>query len=410
MAYTVGIASDYLNLFQRIRYYLRGEMSIENELADPGNTGDGYIKGLIVFTTPVIESWTITCTTGGGSGVAIFSVTGSVSGAQNPATCDTYYSNTQIEFTVGFGATDYVVDDEFTFDVIANSIPSGQEWTELKYLPGVPDGTNNGMNVDAAEGATYANELYLKGPGLAAADEIFVQMFTSYNEDSDYYNLRFQGSTGFETLDSFENQPSDSTTVTMAAWQFQIQYWIVADGRRFILTWKIDTKYMNGYFGFILPYGTPTEYPYPLYIAGCHTTDLQWGSESHNHRAFFDPYAGYIYTIEGTWLLIQNKYSSSNSEVTANVSNIWPYTENYAQNIRQSPGDVYPMLPLVMHTSQNGGNVYGELSGAFWCPGFANGSENTIVVDGIDYMVFHDVYRTLNQDYYALKLEQQTPL
>jgi len=407
MAYTIGMASDYLNLFQRIRYYLRGEMSIENELADPTNVGDGYLQGLMVYTTPAIETWTITCTLGGGSGTATFSVTGSVSGAQAAATCDTYYSNTQIEFTVGFGATGYVIGDEFTFDVIANSLPAGQEWTELKYTPGVSQGAgvNNGMNVDAAPGATYANELYLKGPGLAAADEIFVSMNTQYNEDSDWYNLSFQGATGFETLDAYNYQPSDSTNCAMAAWQFQIPYWIVADGRRFILTWKISTNYMNGYFGFILPYGTPTEYPYPLYIAGCHTSNVRWSSESHNHRSFFDPYAGYIYTIEGTWLLIQNKVSSSGNESTRQESNIWPFTQNYAQNIRQSPGDVYPMLPLVMHTEHNGGNVYGELSGAFWCPGFANASENTIVVDGIDYMVFQDVYRTSNQDYYALKLD-----
>jgi len=408
MALTVGIASDYLNLFQRIRYYLRGEMSIENELANVANVGDGYMQGLMAFTTPAIESWTITCTLGGGSGVAIFSVTGTVSGAQAAATCDVYYSNTQLEFVVGYGATNYVIGDEFTFDVIANDIPATQQWAELKYTPGANQGAgvNNGMNVDAGGGATYANELYLKGPGLAQADEIFVSMWTGYDEDADWYNLGFQGATGFETLDAVQYQPNDSSDVSMSAWQFQIPYWIIADGRRFILNWKISTNYFSGYFGFILPYGTPTEYPYPLYICGTYTSlAIRWSSESHNHRSFFDPYAGYLYTIEGTWLLVQNKTSSGGNESTRSETNVWPYTEDYMINVRQSPGDVYPMLPMVIHTDKNGGNVYGELAGTFWCPGFANASENTIVVNSVDYLVIQDVYRTSNQDYFALKME-----
>jgi hypothetical protein len=132
---------------------------------------------------------------------------------------------------------------------------------------------------------------------------------------------------------------------------------------------------------------------------------IRWSNESHNHRSFFDPYSGYLYTIEGTWLQVQNKYNSSNIEVSPGTTNVWPYTENYALNIRQSPGDVYPMLPMVIHTNQNGGNVYGELAGTFWCPGFANASENKIIVNAVDYLVIQNVYRTSNQDYFALKME-----
>lgn len=408
MAITVGLASDYLNLFQRLRKYLTGNMSVENEISNPANVGDGFIRWLLPQGGSTIQSWTLTCTTAGGDGVGIFSVVGSVSGTLAPATVGTFWNPSEIEFEIREGATPYSVGDEFTFDVIANDIPVGQQWTELKYSPGVETvpGANNNMNVDPGAGDLYANELYLKGPGLAAADNVHVNMYTVYDESGDWYNLGFMGATGFETLDNFDNQPGVSPVNGMMAWQFQIPYWIVADGRRFIITFKVSTSYMNGYFGLILPYATPTEYPYPLYIGGGYTTpNLRWSNESNNHRSFFDPYAGYMYTIEGTWLLIQNKYDSNGNEIAPTVSNIWPHGGNTVSNVRQSPGDVYPMLPMVMHSSSNGGNVLGELSGCFWCPGFANASENTIVVDAINYTVFQDVYRTGNIDYYALKME-----
>lgn len=413
MAHHIGVASDYLNMFQRMRAYLKGWYSIENEVMDPTNSGDGYVKDLMAKSTSVTETYTLLCTQAGPN--AIFSVVGSVTGSDGTVTSThatdgtttNFFFGTHISFYLIDGPNDWQIGDAFTFDVVPNTIPGPQQWTELKYEPGVPE-AGKPMNVNTGYGnATYANELYMKAPGLAGADEIFINFFTHYNEDSDYYNMSMAGALGFENLETFDSQPGKGSGVCMALWQFQIPYWIVADGRRMILVCKISTNYMSWHGGFILPYATPAEYPYPLYIAGPYIQNgaIRWSSESHNHRSFFDPYNGYMYTVEGTWLLIQNKYSSSGNEASPGNSNIWPYTENYAINIRQSPGDIYPLLPMVMHTNQNGGNVYGEIAGAFWTPGFANASENVIVVNGTDYVVIQDVYRTSNQDYFALKLD-----
>lgn len=413
MAHTVGIASDYLNLFQRLRAYLKGWYSCENEVMNPANTGDGYVKDLMAKPTSVAETWTFTCTVGGPA--ATFTVTGSVTGADGTITTTDssdgtntfYFFGTHIGCLLIDGPTAWAIGDSFTFDVVANSIAPTQQWTEMKYTPGIPE-AGKPMNVTAAASpAQYANELYMKAPGLAQADEIFINFHTFFNEDADYYNISMCGALGFETVESYTTQPGKGTGVSMALWQFQIPYWIVADGRRLIITCKISTNYMSAYAGLILPYATPSEYPYPLYIGGpyAETSGLRWSSESHNHRSFFDPCYAYIYTIEGTWLAVQNKYASGANEASPGTTNIWPYTENIAYYIRQSPGDIYPLLPMVLHTDQNGGNVYGELAGCFWTPGFANASENTIVVNGTDYVVLQDVYRTSNLDYYALKLD-----
>jgi len=57
------------------------------------------------------ETWTLTCTTGGGVGVGIFSVTGSVSGAKAAATVGTAYDNGQIAFTILAGVTAFIAGD-----------------------------------------------------------------------------------------------------------------------------------------------------------------------------------------------------------------------------------------------------------------------------------------------------------
>ena len=263
------------------------------------------------------------------------------------------------------------------------------------------------MNVDPAPGADRANEIYLKGTGLSGTDEIFVMLYTYYSEAGDYYNMNFCGAAGFETNDTLDEQPGYYAGSAMALWQFQIKYWFVADGRRFIVSTKISTNYMHAYCGWILPYATPTEYPYPLYIGGPLNAarGLRWSSEDEDHRAYWEPFSAAIYTIEGTWLAVQNKYDSGGNEIKSTTTTVWPYYSDYMWNTRQSPGDVYPLLPLILSTNQNGGNVYGELTGGFWTPGFANASENVVSLGGVDYLVMQNVFRTGNQDYFALKLE-----
>lgn len=90
------------------------------------NTGNGYITE--VQTKPfgtVTENWTITCTLGGGSGVATFSVVGSVSGTIGTATSNTEYTaGSMVKFTIYAGGTNWVIGDTYTFSTRKNP-----EWT-----------------------------------------------------------------------------------------------------------------------------------------------------------------------------------------------------------------------------------------------------------------------------------------
>jgi hypothetical protein len=49
-------------------------------------------------------------------------------------------------------------------------------------------------------------------------------------------------------------------------------------------------------------------------------------------------------------------------------------------------------------------NVYGELDGVKAITGFSQGSENTVTVDGIEYLVIQNVFRNTTSDFFAVQL------
>lgn len=85
-----------------------------------GNVGTGLCS--IIETKPFKtknETWTLTCTTPGADGVAIFSVVGSVTGAKGNATSGTQFSTGTgtggIKFTLTGGGVNWSIGDIFTF-------------------------------------------------------------------------------------------------------------------------------------------------------------------------------------------------------------------------------------------------------------------------------------------------------
>lgn len=114
-----------------------------------GNTGDGTVFGVSSDTASVVENWTLTCTTNGGNEVGIFSVVGSVSGAQASATVGVPYYNGLVSFTILGGSVDFTTGtpDDFTFSVAVAT----QNWEEERGVAstarmGTPtaDGGNTG--------------------------------------------------------------------------------------------------------------------------------------------------------------------------------------------------------------------------------------------------------------------------
>ncbi len=275
--------------------------------------------------------------------------------------------------------------------------------------------------------------LSLKGPG-GGSDEIFVNLETDYSVSGDWYNWRLYGATGFiagNALD-FSAQPGASLPVGLSLWQASIPYWFIANGRRFMVIAKINTTYHALYVGFILPYATPSQYPYPLMIGGSNamgsTTDarLRWSSTNDDCRNFYDPGGVdssmssltsvatlYLRFADGSWYPFKNWYTSSSPEVSVgNGRNIWPWgpSSDHAtayKNIVTAIDGSYVLFPCIMHVdgANPSPNILGEIHGVFAVTGFGNAAENTTTINGVTYLIIPNVFRTAKERWAAIALE-----
>ena len=295
------------------------------------------------------------------------------------------------------------------------------------------------MNFDLDFDGDDGYELYLMGVGTAGADEILTCLRTYYDTGDDYHNWKMAGMTGYSASVDLSLQPgvTQGRLPRMLLWNDFIEYWFIANGRRYIVVAKVSSVYECMYAGFILPFGLPTQFPYPLAIGGSAvpTTvalDHRYSSIASNHRAFTNPFGGsasvipqgtfdtttstYANTLkflQGTsWVGFKNKTSPTSYGMT-NV--VWPYCSgiwsptfynDFSLLLRENIDGSYPVFPLVpiVHSPNNG--IAGELQGCFAVPGIGGiAAEDTFTISGDTYVAFPCVPNAGRSDFWALKLE-----
>jgi len=246
---------------------------------------------------------------------------------------------------------------------------------------------------------------YLQGPGLSGGDEIHVNIRQFKNVPSDYYNWQIRGAVAYNPLVPFDQQPGTSPAANLPLWQSAIPYWLIANGRRFILIAKVSTTYQTMYGGFILPYATSAEMPYPMFIGASASTVLRWSDGSYRLSSFWDSAqtTSYIRHFDGAWLEIANFQARTDTQrVELTPNTCWPWEQDWAIGRNQDAS--YGLLPAVLHATYSGANVYGELDGVYFVLGFSNAAEDIMDIGSDDYLVVQSAYRTGRRDYAAIKL------
>lgn len=281
-------------------------------------------------------------------------------------------------------------------------------WTSLRYTVG---------------GGIAADELILRAPGLAGTDQIFVGITTFENATADYFNWRIAGFTGYNAALAFGAQPGVMQNVFLRLWNSPIPYWFVANGRRVVIVAKVSTNYMMGYLGFINPYPSPNQYPYPLAIGGDWAispepllTDVAWRwsntfitANNFPMSSSWDPGGGVIRANtstlrirrpDGTWGFMRAGSNAAYQDL--DDSTIWPYMAGMANLQANLGADQSPVFPIVLH--DNTPEVYGELDGVFAVSGQARASEDLIHVGADDLLMVQNIFRTGRNAYCAVKL------
>lgn len=145
------LANDHKDLMNKVRQFITGY----GTFPVPGfaGVGDGTISDVNSPPPSLSETWTITCNLGGGTGVATFTVSGSVSGAQADATVGEFYETAGklFEFLIKDGPIDFVIADVFTVVITEGAmITASEEWLQDRWSPGSND-VNTGTNFNQPE-------------------------------------------------------------------------------------------------------------------------------------------------------------------------------------------------------------------------------------------------------------------
>ena len=269
---------------------------------------------------------------------------------------------------------------------------------------------------------TESSQVVLRGQGLAGQDEIYLTLSHVMDAANDVRNIGLRYATGYNPNTNEAGQPGASTIVYATLWNQSIPYWFVANGRRFIVIAKVSTVYACLYGGFILPYGLPSEYPYPICVGGNGAANLRWSVSSTQIASFWNPRSASASTATSHMLKLRDtvgterrffNQNSGSSESThsytipyARAGGSWISTgPDNQHDFRTSPDGKHVLQPVILTTSiAEAQNVWGEFDGVYHVSGFQNASENIIAYNGEDYLVVQSSNRTTMHDYAAIRL------
>lgn len=361
-------------------------------------TGNGQIDNLDGGVGAPTETWTITFTS-----ATAFTVSGSVSGAQPGGTVGVAYTTTGdpltslLSFTIFAGATPFVAADAFTVLATVSSLPAFDTWVLDRWNP----------NADLSD---IDEALIWHGLG-DGAEAIHCGIRLTATPASQIWNWVLRNYTGFSASDNFETQPGISTrNLFTAFWDNDMTYWFSGNSRRYIVSAKVSTTFHALYQGFMLPFGSPGEYPFPSIVIGEKSDEEAFNSTSIAFGMFVEDRTnhGSLRDTAGVWLDKTAGTGLTRVNIWPNVSgfsasgNIWDNHENH------STGD-HQLFPLMLVQSPTvslplTGNNMGVLDGANIVTGFGNSSETILSIGGTDWVVFQDIFRVTRESFWAMEM------
>jgi hypothetical protein len=274
-----------------------------------------------------------------------------------------------------------------------------------------------------AGGIDQAMPQYIwEAPGNDGAGAILVGVRSFYRGDVGYYDWELVGFDGFDAAQDFFAQSNVHRGPMMALQNSSTPYWFVVDGRRVIVVAKIaGSQYDVGYLGFLEPFFTPAQFPYPLALGGSlalgdtlpswENTGYLASNSTVRHRAFThsdaSPFSTFGYAtmrarrLDGTWVpFFATDNDAQNSGETEGW--IWPYFGGVT-NVDQCIDTGYALFPVSLVDA--GPNTWGQLSGVSFVTGRGLSAETLIVTGPISHLAVPNISRTDPNDFLAVRLD-----
>lgn len=260
-------------------------------------------------------------------------------------------------------------------------------------------GASQNWTLVRTESSGGESDVLLRGPGLAAADQIYVRL-ASVNSGANV-GLSCWGFVSYNSTLNNASQPGISASVGIPLSTGSISYWFIANGRRFIIIAKVSSYFYSMYAGFTLPYSDPDEQPYPMFIGASAPSGTAYSNTTTTYDvgAFWNPsnLSAYVRDPTGTWVEIQNVSGSSQSYST---NAVWPWSGNYGLVVNPSSGAAE--WPAIVFTTNY---LIGALEGVFGSLVPTIATEDTTTISSATRIVIPSVYRSDIYSFASIRLE-----
>ena len=268
-----------------------------------------------------------------------------------------------------------------------------------------------------------------KAPGNDGDSEIFVGVHTFRRVDIDYFNWELAAFDGFTASQRFYDQPGRHSMLYVPLWNDPIPYWFVVNGRRVIVIAKVNTQYEIAYLGFIDPFFSPNQMPYPMALGGTlalgdilagggtlwDNTAWRWSNSTDKHRlpTHSDTPNGALpqdarvnqmraRAIDGQYWGFRSSRADGYTGITAGEHVIRPYVEDFNQLDVNLDGS-YSLWPVELcHAAPN---IFGILDGIRAIAGQGVTSETLVRKGVVDWIVVPNITRTDRNDFCVVALD-----
>lgn len=182
--------------------------------------------------------------------------------------------------------------------------------------------------------------LNLRGPGAGVGRNVFLNISTVNNDTTPSNGWQISGAINYSGNVQWGNQPGESPQPYFNLWTGAINYWFYVNDRRIVVIAQISTTFVSMYGGFFLPWGTPAQYPTPLYVGGDWWAPCNWSLQNSGRRMCCDPggdfasqkSAAWVKDPVGLWRPVCNQnYDNSSNDAGTNITSgafayLWPWT------------------------------------------------------------------------------------
>jgi hypothetical protein len=202
-------------------------------------------------------------------------------------------------------------------------------------------------------------EIQLKGVGNAGTDEIYAGFLEVRDNAQGSFNWAIAGMTGFDSGQTWEDQPGFSyiSPNEIAAFvplaNAAIECWFYVSPRVLTGVMRIGSTYNNFTIGFLNPFATPAEFPYPLYISGCSSKWNEIFSTSGvSQSGLVDPGANTasggnprgpagVRFVDGQWWPITNWTFNGSTRSASAAAGVYPCQQILPNSAYIAPADKF---------------------------------------------------------------------